>query len=55
MKLFDVLVFHYLLLNHRHTHHIKISVVVTFETPHQSEVLCDSGFGPLCTTNDRGK
>jgi len=37
---------------YRHTHHIIVSVLVTLETPHQSEVLWDWGFWLLITTND---
>jgi len=32
---------HYLLLNHRHTRHIKVSVLVTLETAHQSKCFGD--------------
>jgi len=29
------------ILNYRHIHHIKVSVLVTLERPQPSEVLCD--------------
>ena len=37
---------------HRHTHHIKVNVLVTLETQHQSGVLWDWGFWLLITTSD---
>jgi hypothetical protein len=45
MKFFNVLFSEYqLLLNHRHTRYIKVSVLVTLETPHQNELLSDNWF-----------